>query len=79
MPTTIRAPAAVIPFSSALRDVLTRLVIICDIQPLLLLWEILCASTIDNINSLKRNPELRKSSVTHRISGRSAGVSLLPA
>ena len=29
-PTAIRAPAAVIPFSSDLRDVLTRSVIICD-------------------------------------------------
>jgi hypothetical protein len=29
-PIAIRAPAAVIPFSSDLRDVLTRSVIICD-------------------------------------------------
>ena len=39
-PITICAPAAVSPFSSALRDVLTRLVIICDIQPLLLLGKL---------------------------------------
>src|SRR3954462_2320854 len=31
-PTTIRAPAVVIPFNSDRRDVLTRSVIICDIQ-----------------------------------------------